>query len=117
MWPVRQCSQWPQKADRQVITWSPDLHRAHLRADLLDDAGALVAQHRRQRIGIGALDEVQVGVADAGGGGADQHLVRPGLADLHVLDLEAACATSRSTAAFMMRLPEPWNGGRRRRSA
>ncbi len=23
MWPVRQCSQWPQKADRQVITWSP----------------------------------------------------------------------------------------------
>ncbi len=23
MWPVRQNSQWPQKADRQVITWSP----------------------------------------------------------------------------------------------
>jgi hypothetical protein len=23
MWPVRQYSQWPQKADRQVITWSP----------------------------------------------------------------------------------------------
>ena len=23
MWPVRQYSQWPQKAERQVITWSP----------------------------------------------------------------------------------------------
>ena len=23
MWPVRQYSQWPQKADRQVTTWSP----------------------------------------------------------------------------------------------
>ena len=23
MWPVRQCSQWPQKAETQVITWSP----------------------------------------------------------------------------------------------
>ena len=23
MWPVRQNSQWPQKADRQVMTWSP----------------------------------------------------------------------------------------------
>jgi len=25
IWPVRHWSQWPQKADRQVMTWSPGL--------------------------------------------------------------------------------------------
>jgi cytosine/adenosine deaminase-related metal-dependent hydrolase len=64
------------------------LHRAHLGAHGLDDAGALVAQDGRQRVRVGALHEVQVGVADAGRRGADQHLVWPGLVDLHVLDLK-----------------------------
>jgi hypothetical protein len=64
------------------------LHGADFRADLLDDAGALVAQHRRQRVRVGALHEVQVGVAEAGGLGADQHLVRARLVDLDVFDLK-----------------------------
>ena len=64
------------------------LHGAHFGAHLLDHAGALVPQHGGQRIGVGAFHEMQVGVADAGGDGADQNLVRAGLADLHVFDLE-----------------------------
>ena len=46
-WPVRQCSQLPQYTDRHVITWSPGCDVRDLVADRLDDAGGLVAEHRR----------------------------------------------------------------------
>ena len=65
------------------------LHVADLVADRLDDAGRLVAEHGGQRVGVLALHEVQVGVAQPGRGGADQHLARAGRADLHLVDLEA----------------------------
>ena len=48
----------------------------------------LVPEHRRQRVRIEPLDEVQIGVAQAGSDGAHQHLARSGLADLHVLNDE-----------------------------
>ena len=47
-----------------------------------------MAGHGRQRMGIGAFDEVQVRMAQAAGGSADQHFVRTGLADLQLFDLE-----------------------------
>jgi hypothetical protein len=60
----------------------------HLRADLLDDAGRLVAQHDGQRMRVKPLDEVQVGMAEARVGGAQEHLARGRLVDRHVLDDE-----------------------------
>ena len=60
----------------------------HFGADLLDDARGLMTKHDRHRIAIKPLDEVQVGMADPCGRSADQHLVRLGLVDLDVLDLE-----------------------------
>ena len=62
------------------------LHGTNLRADLLDDAGALMAEHRRQWMGVKSLDEMEVGVTNPGGGRADQHLMWPRLVDLHILD-------------------------------
>jgi hypothetical protein len=51
------------------------LHRAHPRPDLAHDAGALVAEDRReQALGIGAGQLELVGVADAGRHDLDQHL-------------------------------------------
>ena len=66
------------------------LHVGDLRADRLDDAGRLVAEHRRHRARVLALHEVQVGVAQPRGGGLHQHLVRTDRADLHVVDDQLA---------------------------
>jgi len=55
-------------------------------ADRLDDAGRLVPQHHRHRRRVGALDEVQVAVAEARGGGPDQDLAPLRLGDRDVLD-------------------------------
>ena len=55
-------------------------------ADLLDDAGRLVAEHGGQRVRVQPLDEVQVGVAQPGAGRAHQHLARSWLAQADILD-------------------------------
>ena len=62
------------------------LHIGHVGADLLDDAGGFVAEHRRQRMRIQPFHEVQVGMAEAGDAGADQHLARAGLRQADILD-------------------------------
>ena len=62
------------------------LHIGDVGADLLDDAGELVTEHRRQRMRIEPFHEMQVGVAEPGDGGADQHLARAGLLQADVLD-------------------------------
>ncbi len=49
-----------------------------VRADRLDDAGALVAEHHRPRPHPLALDDVQVGAADADGVDAHERVARPG---------------------------------------
>ena len=49
-------------------------HQRHRRADRLDDAGALVAEHDRQRIREAALDDLEVGVAQAAGAVSHQHV-------------------------------------------
>ena len=62
-------------------------HQRHAPADLLDDARALVAQHGgRVARRVGAGGGVQVGVADAAGLQAHQHLALLGLGQLHLLD-------------------------------
>jgi hypothetical protein len=60
--------------------------RADLGTDRLDDAGALVPEHgRRVAGGVGAGGGVEVGVADAAGVEADQHLAGPRLGQLDLL--------------------------------
>ena len=55
-------------------------------ADLLDDTGEFVAEHRRQRVRIEPFHEMQVGVTEPGDRGADQDLAGPGLLQADVLD-------------------------------
>ena len=58
-------------------------------ADRLDHARALVAEHGGRVAGrVGAAGRVEVGVADAAGGEAHQHLARPRPVELDVLDDE-----------------------------
>ena len=55
-----------------MTTRSPGREVAHVVADLLDDADALVAEDRAGlHAGHRAADHVQVGAADRGGGDAD----------------------------------------------
>ena len=55
----------------------------------LDDAGALVAEHRRRVAGrVGAGGRVEVGVADAAGDEPDEHLARLRLGEVDLLDDE-----------------------------
>ena len=58
----------------------------HQRADLGDDAGGFVSQNAGRLEGVEAVDEMEVGVADAGGGGLDQHLARAGVVDIDAFD-------------------------------
>ena len=66
------------------------LHGLHFAADGAHHARRLVARDGRQRVRIGAVDEVQVRVAQAAGLGVDQHLVRGGIGQLDLTDGEAA---------------------------
>ena len=60
------------------MTWSPWLHRGDARADLDDDARALVPEDdREQALGVCARAGELVGVADARRLDLDQHLARP----------------------------------------
>jgi hypothetical protein len=64
-------------------------HQRHAVTDLLDHAGALVPEHARRVAGrVGAGGGVQVGVADAAGDEADEHLAGLRLLQVDVLDDE-----------------------------
>ena len=67
-------------------------HRGDGRADPLDDAGALVAEHAGQREGQSARGHAEVGVAQAGGGHPDQDLVGAGLVELDLDQGEGGAA-------------------------
>ena len=64
------------------------LDRRHLGPDRLDNAGALVPEHDRpvERKASDPIDDMQIAVAHAGRDGAHQHLARPRLVDLDLLD-------------------------------
>jgi hypothetical protein len=71
----RQYSHWRHSGVYSGMTWSPGLTLVTPGADLDHDAGALVAEDRRE---TGPPDRARqregVGVADAGGLDLDQHL-------------------------------------------
>jgi hypothetical protein len=50
-------------------------HPCDVWADLLDDAGPFMAKHDRKRVGECALHHLQVGMAQAAGPHADQHVL------------------------------------------
>ena len=62
------------------------LHIGDVGADLLDDAGGFMAEHRGQRMRIEPFHEVQVGMAEAGDRGADQDFARAGIRHADILD-------------------------------
>src|SRR5690606_32751422 len=55
-------------------------------ADLLDDAGAFVAEDHRHRPRPGAVDHRKVGVTEAGGGDLHQYFAGAGRVELDLLD-------------------------------
>src|SRR5437667_57588 len=63
-------------------------HVAYLAAHVLDDARRLVPEDGRQRARERSLEDVEVAVADPGGGGPHDHLARPRRVDPDVLDAE-----------------------------
>jgi len=66
-----------------------DGHRADARPDRLDDAAPLVTEDAREdAFGIGSGEREGIGVADAGGDDAHQHLALPWLLDIHLGDLQ-----------------------------
>ena len=71
------------------MTWSPFFTRRDARADVDDDARALMAEDgRKQPLGIGARKREIVGVADAGGLDLDQNLACLRAFELDGHDLE-----------------------------
>ncbi len=93
-------------------------HAGHADADLLDHAGAFLAQdHRERRLGIGAGQGDLVAVADAAGDHAHQHLRRPwAAADPPPRWPAAGSPPRRPRLASSFRLsPPPRRGARWRR--
>ena len=75
-------------------------------ADTLDDTGTLVPEHARRIAGrVGAGSGVEVGMADAAGSEAHEHLARLRLGEIDLLDderapelLEDGCANSHAVS-------------------
>ena len=89
---VRGLRQWMHSrhwGEKSVTTWSPGARPSTPSPTRLDDAGALVPEHGRRVAGrVGAGGRVHVGVADAAGDEADEHLAGLGARELDVLDDE-----------------------------
>ena len=86
---LRQWTHSPHCGENRVTTWSPGATERDALADALDDARALVAEHgRRIARGISAGGGVEVGVADAAGDQADEHLAGAWLGEIDLLDGE-----------------------------
>ena len=60
----------------------------HRRPHCLNHPGGFVPQHARQRVGIGTVLKVQIGMTHAGGYRANQHLPWTGIAVRDVFDFE-----------------------------
>ena len=72
--------------EKSVTTWSPGASDATPVADLLDDARALVPEHRRRVARrIGARRRVEIGVAHAARDEPHEHLARPRLREVDLL--------------------------------
>ncbi len=65
----------------------------HFRSGVRDDSGSFVAQDKWLVGRPVAVDDVQVGVADAGGPDVDPDLAAPGRRDMDRLDAQSGPAT------------------------
>ena len=89
---VRGLRQWmhsPHSGANSVTTWSPGRTSVTPSPTRLDDARALVAEHAGRVAGrVGAGCGVEVGVADAAGDEAHEHLAGLRFGELELLDDE-----------------------------
>ena len=111
--PDAHARQRPQAGHPRERDGIADARREHARADGVDDARALVAEHHRQVVRPDAVDDVEIGAADARGGDAHAHLAGLRLGQLDLLDaqrraaiptarrLSSACAQHRHALAEM----------------
>ncbi len=91
-----------EQGDRVVA----DRDRAHVRAERLHDARALVPEHGRGISGrIDPRSGVHVGVADAAGDEPDQHLARPRISQVQLLDDERTAELLQHRGAYLHRRP------------
>ena len=91
-WPRRQAGQVPHGVRPWSTTGSPTRHPSTLGAHALDHAGPLVAEHHGRRERRGAVDDVEVALAHAGGQDPDRDLPGARLRDLQVVDHDQALA-------------------------
>ena len=93
------------------MTWSPGVKSVTASPTASDDAGALVTQNGRRtahhRNVVEPLDEMEVAMTDAGGGGVDQDFPRAGRVDLDLLDGEWLANLVEHCCAHFRRLPCP----------
>jgi hypothetical protein len=79
----------PHSAVYSGITWSPTLRASHAFADRLDDAAAFVAEDGRgNAFRVVAGQREGIGVANAGGDDAHQHLAGLRRFDINFNDLQ-----------------------------
>ena len=82
-----------------------DLHRPDLGADRFHYARRLVAGDAGEGVGVGALDEMQIRMAQAAGGGADEDFARAGGVEVRLPDGERG-AGGAEEGGFICRLRE-----------
>ena len=85
----------------------PHRDRVDRRPGPLDDAGAFVPEHHRRRPLPLALHLVEVGAADADRGHAHDDVVRAGLVQLELDDLERLAGPLKEPARAVGRSSEP----------
>ena len=93
--PRRQSAHSPQDGAQESTTSSPAASPRTRVPDRLDDARALVPEHHRRRPLELALDAVEIGAADPDRGHAHEHVGRPGIGDLDLLDRERPAGPRR----------------------
>src|SRR5215471_4429944 len=104
----------PAKAREAGDDMIAGLDRCHVFADRLDNSGPFVAEDDRpiEREPPDAIDHVQIAVADAGCGGADEDLVPPRLVDLDRLDHERLMHLAKDGSLDLHACPPGMSVGR-----
>ena len=81
---------------------------------MLDDPGALVPEHHRRRALPLALHLMEIGAADPHRGHADDHVVRAGLGEVELDDLEGLADCPKEPGSSLHpRILSLADGGRR----
>ena len=105
--PRAQSAQWPHDGAHESTTSSPTNTESTSSPDVLDDAGALVAEHHRRRPLPLALDLMQVGAADADRRHPHDDVVRAGLCQVELDDLERLADCPEEPGPGLHRLYAP----------